>query len=160
MAAIRLSGNFTLAELLITSHEGIDNTPTTEDLARLKMVCEDGLEVVREHYARPIVVHSGYRSPALNAAIPGSAKDSAHSYGCAADFHVEGVDVTDVVRWIAFESGIKFDQVIDEAKGTGRWVHLGFTRPGHPGPRHEAMVMRDGSYAPLTARAWPKTGAK
>jgi zinc D-Ala-D-Ala carboxypeptidase len=145
----RLSEHFTLPEMTVTAHTEIDNTPTPEDAARLRMVCADGLEVVRAHFGRPIVVHSGYRSPALNAAIPGSAKNSAHSYGCAADFHVEGVGITETVRWIAFESGIPFDQVIDEMKGAGRWVHLGFTRPGRPGPRREVLVMRDGKYSVL-----------
>ena len=49
---------------------GIDNTPptdVTENLRRLVIV----LEEVRTLLARPLIIISGYRSPALNKAIGG-----------------------------------------------------------------------------------------
>jgi hypothetical protein len=77
--------------------------------------------------------------------IPNSAKNSAHKFGCAADFHVVGEDITDTVRWIIEESGLDYDQVIDETRGNGRWVHLGMLRPGYEvEPRHQALVIEDG----------------
>jgi zinc D-Ala-D-Ala carboxypeptidase len=152
----KLSPHFRLAELLVTDRAEVRNTPTMEDLDRLRVLCADGLEVIRAHYGKPVTIHSGYRSRELNAVIPGSAHDSAHCYGCAADFHVEGVRIADVVRWIATESGIPFDQVIDEAKGAGRWVHLGLLRPGHElRPRHQVLWMRDGDYSQFPLEVSP-----
>ena len=145
---MRLSEHFTLSELTTTTHTEIDNTPTAEDLERLRALCQDFLEPVRARFG-PVYIHSGYRSRALNDVLPGSAKRSAHMSGCAADFHVgdgSAQSIRQVVEWIRDESGLPFDQVIDECKGTGRWVHLGATRPGSNGPRHQVLSMRDGCY--------------
>lgn len=43
-----------------------------------------GLELLRERYARPITLRSGYRDPAHNSKV-GGAKHSMHMYGYAAD---------------------------------------------------------------------------
>lgn len=52
---------------------------------RLLPLCET-LEAIREAAgATPLTVNSGYRSPAYNAKLSGSAKDSQHPKGRAAD---------------------------------------------------------------------------
>lgn len=144
-----LTPHFSLEELTVTSRRDIDNTPTPEARARLLVLCTEILEPLRARFG-PLRINSGYRSPALNAVIPGSARNSAHLYGCAADVAPPaGVTVRDMLVWIRDESGLPYDQVIDELKGTGAaWLHVGMLRPGYgPEPRREALVMRNGAYS-------------
>lgn len=139
----RLSPHFTLGELLNTSHREIDNTPEPEIIERLRRLCVEFLEPCRERFG-PIYVSSGFRCEKLNKSI-GGAKSSAHLYGCAADFvaMAPAVTTTKLVRWIAHESGLPFDQVIDEHTRTSSWVHLGMLRPDHEEEsRGEALTMQ------------------
>ena len=144
-----LSEHFTLEEMTVTSHTEVDNTPQPEHLENLKKLCSEFLEPLRLRFG-PLRINSGYRSPALNAAVPGSAKDSAHRYGCAADIAPpDGTTVRDMVLWLRDESGLDFDQAIDELRSpTGSpWLHLGMLRPDHePQPRKQCLVMRNGRY--------------
>jgi hypothetical protein len=137
-----LSPHFRLSEMLVTTHREIDNRPTRAVYDQLRSFCADFMEPVRERFG-PIAVSSGFRCEELNSAI-GGARSSAHKYGSAGDFVAMAPDVTtkDVVRWIVDESGLPFDQVIDEYTQTSNWVHLGMLRPGFElEPRGEALVM-------------------
>jgi len=143
---LQVSPHFSLRELTTTSHTEINNTPDPESMFHLVNLANTVLEVIRAKFG-PLRVTSGYRSPELNAVIPGSAKNSAHCYGCAADVQsINGHDPTDMVRWVAFESGIDFDQVIDEFRRdkhgeVSRWMHIGMLRPGYEAhPRHQALT--------------------
>lgn len=152
---MQLSPHFSLAELTFTSHTEVDNSPEPFDyngtqvdpLANLKTLCNDFLEPLRARFG-PLVINSGFRSRALNAVIPGSAKDSAHSYGCAADIHPpDGVSVRDMLIW-ARDNLKGWDQLIDEQKSGAPWLHLGILRPGHEAkPRGMTLIMRNGSYS-------------
>lgn len=154
-----LSLHFTLAEMIRTSHRYIDNTPTPDDIDRMTILCVDFLEHVRNQFG-PLWVTSGFRCRQLNMAIGGS-KTSAHMYGCAADFvplyKQAGIEIVD---WIVDESGLPFDQVIDEYSSTANWIHLGIVRPiGNRTPRRQALTMRGGKYTPFdrdghTTPAW------
>ena len=116
-----LSPHFTLAEMTSSTaavRRGLDNTPSpavTDALARL---CIRVLEPVRLHFG-PVRVTSGYRSPAVNAAI-GGAKSSQHVMGEAADFTVPGVSNLDVCQWMM--RTLRYDQLIYEF-GEAGWVH-------------------------------------
>jgi zinc D-Ala-D-Ala carboxypeptidase len=143
MNDIRLSKYFTLSEMTKTSC-GKENTPTPEAFDRLVRLCAVYLDPIREHFG-PITITSGYRSKEVNDAI-GGAKDSAHSYGCAADM-VSSATVGDMIKWIVNESGLNYDQVIDECKAGSPWLHFGILRPNHEAsPRKQALVFRDGVY--------------
>ena len=56
------------------------------------------LQSIRDHFGAPVVITSGYRTAAHNAAVGGS-KSSQHLLGRAADFYVEGVDVATVAAY-------------------------------------------------------------
>lgn len=58
-------------------------------LVQIKELAKN-LQVLREKVNKPIVITSGYRSPAHNKAI-GGAKESKHILGQAADFKVPGM---------------------------------------------------------------------
>jgi len=143
---MRLSPHFTLAELTRTSHRTIDNSAPAHIVSALRSLCVY-LEQVRDEFG-PLWITSGYRCPALNAAIGGS-RTSAHMLGHAADFVPMARDfhTTDIVRWLA-GSGVLFDQVIDEHSSTSSWVHFGICGLGQL-PRGQLLTMRGGVYIPF-----------
>lgn len=121
-----LTQHFTLQELIFSqtaARKGIDNTPTQAIIQNLRRTAEQ-LEVVRTLLGgKPILISSGYRCPALNAAVGGS-KNSSHMLGLAVDFTCPAFgSVFETAKAIA-ESDIDFDQLIYEF---GTWVHLGFS---------------------------------
>ncbi|HQS70902.1 MAG: hypothetical protein B7Y36_08180 [Novosphingobium sp. 28-62-57] len=123
---MNLSPHFTLAEMIrssTASRRGIDNTPSPTIIENLRRLCEHVLEPVRSHYKRPVIVTSGYRSPALNSAIGGSGT-SQHSQGEAADFTVHGVSNLEVCRWM--EKTLTYDQLIYEF-GEDGWIHASWS---------------------------------
>lgn len=132
---VNLTEHFTLDEFLVSAEaarRGIDNTPSTEALLNLSNTAKH-MEVVRALLGdRPIVVQSGFRSKALNDALPGSSKTSDHMLGLAVDFICPAFgsvrQVFDAIR----KSGIEFDQLIVEF---GSWVHIGF------GERHRNQCL-------------------
>jgi len=115
-----LSAHFTLAELTVTDTDE-DNTPSAPALKRLTATARH-MEAVRALLKKPIIVNSGYRSPAVNKAVGGSAT-SAHALGYAVDFVCPafGAPIT-ICRAIA-ASTIAFDQLILERNV---WVHISF----------------------------------
>jgi len=131
---MRLSPHFTLRELASTGHRSLleDNSRQAQDsttIRSLTALCETLLEPIRVHFAAPVVIHSGYRSGALNKTIGGS-KTSQHMRGEAADLHVVGVPLRDVWEWVA-DSGLPFGQLILEgyAAGEPSWLHISLGAP-------------------------------
>ena len=114
-----LSSHFTVEEMTATSHQGIDNTPAPGIIAALTKTAAL-LEQVRTFLGgRPISISSGYRCPALNAAV-GGVSDSAHLYGYGADFECPSFgDPLAICRALA-AANIIWDQLIEE----GTWVHI------------------------------------
>ena len=126
----RLSQSFHLSEFLVSqtaARRGIPNWPGDAEIANLEKLCVHVLQPVRDHFGRPVVISSGYRSPQLNRAIGGSAT-SQHCRGEAADFEIPGLANIDVCRWI--RDTLAFDQLILEFYTPGRpnsgWVHVSY----------------------------------
>lgn len=119
---MRLSANFTLGELIrseTAARKGIRNVPRQAEIAALRLLCEKVLQPVRDHFGRPVIITSGYRSPRLNTAIGGS-PSSQHCWGEAVDFTVVGQSNIEVCRWI--ERTLPYDQLIYEYGESG-WIH-------------------------------------
>jgi zinc D-Ala-D-Ala carboxypeptidase len=122
---MQLTQHFALAEFTRSDTAlrlGIDNTPTRHHLANLHVLAAK-LEEVRALFGKPIIITSGYRSPALNAAVDGSATSS-HCEGLAADFHIPAFGPDQAVAQAIADSALEFDQLIFEQART-HWVHLG-----------------------------------
>ena len=120
---MNLSPHFTLGEMTVSqtaARRGIANDPPAGAISNLRTLCAEVLEPVRAHFARPVIVSSGYRSPALNRAIGGS-PSSQHCLGEAADITVPGVGVLDLAQWL--HRNLDYDQLIYEY---GRWVHVSY----------------------------------
>jgi len=138
-----LSRHFTLEELVASqtaSRRGIDNTPSPAVVRNLRKLAAL-LEKVRVLLdGAPVLVSSGYRCPALNAAVGGS-KNSAHMAGLAADFTAPDYGtVLQVARRIA-ESNLRYDQLIHEYGG---WVHIGLPQ-GRARPRRQDLSIFKGT---------------
>ena len=127
---MNLTRNFTLSELTKSDtaiRKGIDNTPNADQVEKLKLLCENILQPVRDHFGR-VKVTSGYRSPELCAAI-GSSVNSQHAKAEAADFEVMGTDNAELADWIY--ANLEFDQLILEFYTPGEpnsgWIHCSYT---------------------------------
>ena len=130
---MNLSRNFSLQELIKSDtaiRKGIDNNPNADQIEKLKMLCENVLQPVRDHFGR-VKVTSGFRSPMLCQAI-GSSANSQHARAEAADFEVVGVDNCELADWIHRE--LEWDQLILEYykpdDGQAGWVHVSYNEKG------------------------------
>tara|TARA_R100000951_G_scaffold41359_3_gene34935 strand:+ start:14922 stop:15383 length:462 start_codon:yes stop_codon:yes gene_type:complete len=105
----------------------IDNTPTDDHLATMKVTAEKIFEPLRDHVGGPIKINSFYRGPKLNKAI-GGAKKSQHMAGQAMDIDdtLGCMSNADMYYWI--KDNLNFDQLIWEF-GTDKnpnWLHVSY----------------------------------
>ena len=98
---------FTIAELCKSDTADIDNV----------------LDPLREAYGKPITINSGFRSPALNKAVGGSAS-SDHMQGRAADITGGSPKENKKLFNLVQSLGLPFDQLIDEKNFA--WVHVSY----------------------------------
>jgi len=120
---MKLSIHFTLEELThsqTADRKGLDNTPNAVALNNLTITACN-LEKVRELLGHPIIISSGYRSPAVNRAVGGVAT-SAHTQGWAVDFICPAFGTPKQIVDAIKAAGVKVDQCIEE----GTWVHISF----------------------------------
>jgi len=154
-----LAPNFSLAELTQTAQSAwktINHTKASgspQVLCRLKVQAFGHLQPIRDHFGAPVIIHSGYRCSGLNRAIGGS-QTSQHQLGEAVDFHVHGVDLASVFRWIE-GSGLRFGQLILEGtKATEpTWIHLSLGYPYRSLARSGQVLTWDADRGYRTARS-------
>ena len=127
---MNLTRNFSLQELIKSDtaiRKGIDNNPNADQVEKLKKLCENVLQPVRDHFGR-VKVTSGYRSPELCVAI-GSSVNSQHAKAEAADFECMGTDNAELADWI--HQNLEYDQLILEFYTPGEpnrgWIHCSYT---------------------------------
>ena len=129
---MKLSEHFNLKEFTkseTATRKRIDNTPNAQHAQNLKNVCDKILEPVRKHFGKPVRINSGYRGPALNAAVGGSSK-SQHCNGEAVDFEIDGLPNPELAKWVS--ENCDFDQIIlefyDPKEGPNSgWVHASYS---------------------------------
>jgi hypothetical protein len=124
-----LTEHFSFEELTRTGQSALQDANRQEALPyvdKLKLVAEM-LEVIRAKFGA-VRVNSGFRGPAVNAAVGGSAT-SQHSKGEAADIVCPSTTVDELHRWIVVESGLKFGQCILEKPAGSAWVHISLGAP-------------------------------
>ena len=85
----KLSANFTVAEF--ACKDCSDPVFVDSSLAAL-------LQKIRDHFGRPVVITSGYRTAAHNRSVGGAAY-SQHLYGRAADIRVQGIPVEQLAAY-------------------------------------------------------------
>ena len=143
---MKLSQHFSLGELTKTKHVTPDgNIPSHVVIENLKRICENWLEDLRYSYntlyclqpgedyetsknVEPIIINSGYRSPAVNM-LAGGAKTSNHLTGCAVDIRTYGME--QAMRYAVIlmdysdDSNLDFDEILIEKNSKGSiWLHF------------------------------------
>ena len=143
--SMKLSQHFTLGELCKTKHDTEDgNIPSRVAIENLKRICENWLEDLRYSYntlyclepgedyetsknVEPIIINSGYRSPAVNL-LAGGAKTSNHLSGCAVDIHCVGkeqmIRYASILLDIADGTKQDYDELLLEQHGNICWLHF------------------------------------
>ena len=126
---MNLSRNFSLLELTKSDTAirlDIDNNPNADQIEKLKLLCENILQPVRDHFGR-VKVTSGFRSEQLCVAIKSSV-NSQHAKAEAADFEVMGTDNAELADWI--QKNLEYDQLILEFYTPGEpnsgWIHCSY----------------------------------
>lgn len=130
---MNLTRNITLEELTTSqtaTRLKINNTPTPEIIENLKVVAAQ-VQKVRDHFGKPLIISSGYRSEKLNSAI-GGARNSQHTKGEAIDIQsTTGYTNADIFNYI--KNNLDFDQLIWEygTRKEPKWVHISYKKSGN-----------------------------
>lgn len=132
---MNISEHITLAEATKSQtaiRYGIDNTPTPEDIIRMKAVAENCFEPLRRWYGKPIGISSFYRCKKLNTKVRGS-KTSQHLIGAAIDIDGDifgGITNKEIFEWL--RDNVTFDELIWEYGDANNpaWVHVSYIE-GH-----------------------------
>ena len=127
---MQLTTNFSLHELTKSEtalRMGLDNTPGPVETEYLKLLAENVLQPIRDHFQKGVKVNSGFRSSETNQAT-GGAKSSDHVKGQAADIEIPGVANADLAQWIM--DNLDYTQLILEFYTPGipdsGWVHVSY----------------------------------
>jgi hypothetical protein len=140
---MQLSKNLALAEVTrseTAKRKGISNMPTPEHIENFKLLAENVFQPIRDHFAVPIRISSGYRSAALNKAIGGAGKTvngvyipaSQHCTGEAIDIDMDGTTITNKQVFDYIKANLNFDQLIWEfgTDANPDWVHVSYESTG------------------------------
>lgn len=111
--------------------KGYRQYAANELIPKLKRLCTEILEPIRDHFGVPFRPNSGFRSEKLNREIGGSSR-SQHCLGEAVDIEIPGVSNFDLAQWI--NENLEFDQLILECYRPGEpksgWVHVSLKAEG------------------------------
>ena len=137
---MKLSKNLTLDEATKSAtaiKNGISNKPSGEHLSNLIQIATKIFQPVRDHFQKPIIVSSGYRSKALNDLI-GGASGSQHSKGEALD--LDG-SVDNFLIFEFIKNNLEFDQLIWEFGDDENpdWVHVSYKTENNRGEILQAV---------------------
>lgn len=140
----RIESHFWLSEFVRSGtavRQGLENTPGAMASANIRHVLGPGMQRVRNALGSPVMITSGYRSQAVNAAVGGSVS-SQHMVGLAADFIAPQFGLPRSIAKYLVERlpEIRFDQLILE----GQWVHISFARQQPRGDVLTAHFMAGG----------------
>jgi len=152
---MNLTENVSLKELTKSESAtrfGISNEPTEEALSNLQKLATHILQPVRDHFGKPLIITSGYRSPELCVKI-GSTTTSQHTKGQASDFEIGGIANKDLSDWI--HQNLDYDQLIlefwkPEDPNSG-WVHCSYKGQGLNRKQYLRAITENGKtkYEPM-----------
>lgn len=146
----QLTANFRLFELTRAADPALQdlNRDLADDqMAKLLALAYHCENIRHLRGDRPMRVHSGYRTVAVNAATQGSSPTSQHPKCEAVDFDIPGEGPEDTFLALyghAREGRLRFGQLIFEAAprdyGVVQWIHCSLV--GTLNPAHVGQVLR------------------
>lgn len=134
--------HFTFRELLhsnVALQNDVLNLPPREDAARiyfnLVVLVDNLLEPIRERFAVPMIITSGYRCKRLNKLV-GGVDNSQHMKGEAVDFCFAGFSKKEMAAaFFEIAEEFNFDQLIYyKKKGI---IHISYSRKNN---RHQSIM--------------------
>lgn len=136
----RITEHFDWGEMTESSRarwKAIHNIPDDDARTALKSLCTKWLEPLRSALGRPVVINSGYRCPALNAAV-GGAPHSLHMQGRAVDILGGSFEEARRIAYqikVLFVRGVvpAYDELFLKSGKHSWYVHLGVSADGEPG---------------------------
>jgi hypothetical protein len=147
---VTFSKHFELEELIrsqYASRHGIAIVPTGAVVLNLQHLAQRVLDPIRDAWGGPIIIDSGWRSPAVNMAV-GGVPTSDHLYGNAADIRPLVGSVDSLMKLISLIAGtLPIKQAIREFPPQG-WVHVSSDVSGEP-PRRQFLVAKVGANGPV-----------
>lgn len=90
-AADQLAENFKAWEFDCHGNGCCTQTPVDEKLVKF-------LQQIRSHFGKPVII-TAYRCPTYNAKVANAASRSYHTYGQAADIHINGVAPVEIAKY-------------------------------------------------------------
>ena len=106
----------------------------TSDILNNLKVLFGKMDLVREYFGAPVIVHVAYRPEEYNKLV-GGAHNSSHVAGMACDFHVQGVSCDDARARILQDNKLEeWGMRMEDLPGSG-WVHLDIRQPAPGRPR-------------------------
>ena len=144
----QVTANFKMSELTHSNTavaKKLSNKPSAAHEKNLIEAAINLFQPVRDILGQPMIINSGYRSPAVNKAVGGSAT-SAHSLGLAIDFVCpkfgDSVAIAKLLVEKLYTQKIGFDQLILEFPGTpGSWIHIGY-KNGNGDQRRQILTAK------------------
>lgn len=101
----------------------------------LEILVDKLLDPIRERFATPVIITSGYRCKRLNELVKG-VEDSQHREGKAADFYFAGFTAKEMTQaFFEISENFDFDQLIYYKKR--HFIHISYDGAEN---RHEAFI--------------------
>lgn len=134
--------HFTFEELLrsnVALKNDVLNLPPRHEAAKvycsLLVLVDNLLEPIREKFATPMVITSGYRCERLNKLV-GGVDNSQHRKGEAVDFYFEGFSKKEMAAaFFEIAEEFNFDQMIYYKKKG--FIHISYSRNNN---RHQSFM--------------------
>lgn len=95
----------------------------TEDVKKNLITLFQKMDLIREFFNKPIIVHVSYRPAEYNKLV-GGADTSAHLSGKACDFHFEDLSIT-MAQNIIMRRDMLMAWDVRMEQSTPTWIHIG-----------------------------------
>lgn len=124
----QISTNFRLYDFLRSSTgAGIpqQKMPSQSVINNIKEFCVNILEPIRAAGVQ-FTINSGWRCPQLNPLLPGSATNSYHMSGLAADMNPTNMNYNQMFDKIVSLNLLFYELLLESRSGSNPWVHISY----------------------------------
>lgn len=138
---MNITDNFTLEDMCNSRTARINgiNNYSYDPLIIISLttLCLKVLQPLRDHFAEPVRISSGYRCQALNKLV-GGVHNSQHILGQAADIYLDGDTKRETEYFRYIRDNLDYDQLILEGNQSTSWIHVSYV--SHKKNRRKAWM--------------------